>query len=118
VSRKRFRLDTFLGRMLDASGRIEHATRGLSFPEFERDQIRQDAVLMNLIRLGEACHMLQKHFWRFTDQHPEIPFEEFRRLRNRLSHDYANVQMDLVWRTVMQELPEIRQAVLRARAPQ
>lgn len=115
MSRKRYKLNPLLDRILESINRIERATNGLNVREFEVNELVQDAVLMNLIRIGEAFHQIELHFPKFAHQHPELPIEEAYRLRNRLSHDYANISLPFVWRTVERELPEIRQEILRAR---
>ena len=115
MSRKRYKLIPLLDRILESINRIERATHGLDLGGFESDAVIQDAVLMNLIRIGEACHQLELHFRDFVSDHPELPIEEAYRMRNRLSHDYANISLKFIWRTVERELPEIRQAILQAR---
>jgi uncharacterized protein with HEPN domain len=118
VSRKRYKLDPLLNRILESINRIARFTNGCEFRDFEADQALQDAVLMNLIRIGEAFHQIELHFRTYADDHPELPIEEAYRLRNRLSHDYTNISLPFVWRTVQRELPEIRQEILRARGDQ
>lgn len=115
MSRKRYKLDPLLDRVLESINRIERSTNGYDLRDFESDQVVQDAVLMNLIRIGEAFHQIELHFRKFAHQHPELPIEEAYRLRNRLSHDYANISLPFVWRTVQRDLPEIRQEILQAR---
>lgn len=38
---------------------------------------------------------------------PDVPWFEIRGMRNRLAHDYLGVDMDVVWRAVSVELPEL-----------
>lgn len=115
MSRKRYKLNPLLDRILESINRIERAVNGVDLREFEANEVVQDAVLMNLIRIGEAFHQIELHFHRFANEHPELPIEEAYRLRNRLSHDYMNISLPFVWRTVQRELPEIRREILRAR---
>jgi uncharacterized protein with HEPN domain len=40
-------------------------------------------------------------------EYPEIPWRDAIRMRNRLIHAYFNVDLDILWRTVMEDLPPL-----------
>lgn len=41
-------------------------------------------------------------------QHPEIPFAEIIGMRNRLIHAYFGVDLEIVWKTVQDDLPTLK----------
>jgi len=41
------------------------------------------------------------------EAHPEIPWRDMIAMRNRLIHVYFDIDMDIVWSTVRQGLPEV-----------
>jgi uncharacterized protein with HEPN domain len=43
----------------------------------------------------------------FTESHQEIPWLLMYAMRNRLSHGYDRIDMDLVWATIHNDLPDI-----------
>ena len=44
---------------------------------------------------------------RSSQQHPEIPWAIIYAMRNRLSHGYFEVDLEIVWRTVHNNLPPL-----------
>ena len=102
------RLNDYLQHMaqatLDASSFIE----GLSKEDFLTDKRTQQAVVMNLIILGEAATKIMDHHAAFAESHPEVPWRNMRGMRNRIAHGYFEIDLDVVWETVRAALPELR----------
>lgn len=69
---------------------------------FERDIKTQFAVVRCLEIVGEAA-------WRTTDitkaTVPDVPWPRITNMRHRLIHDYFQVNLEVVWRTVQEDLP-------------
>ncbi|MBN8908129.1 MAG: DUF86 domain-containing protein [Alphaproteobacteria bacterium] len=55
--------------------------------------------------IGEAARQLQQHAPEFVAAHPELPWIEMRGMRNNVIHNYFEVDVDIVWRTVIGRLP-------------
>ncbi len=108
------RLIDYLDHMLDASklafGYLEHMNK----VEFLADRRTQQAVILNLIVIGgrAASKILQSHE-DFLDLHPDIPWRSMKGMRNRMTHGYFDINLDVVWDTVKNALP-----VLIERLPQ
>ena len=49
---------------------------------------------------------------------PTVPWSEIRSFRNRLTHGYLDINPDIVWEVVRQNLPELDAAIGRMRSPQ
>jgi uncharacterized protein with HEPN domain len=47
----------------------------------------------------------------FVVSHPELPWIEMRGMRNKMIHEYFDVDWDIVWRTVRDDLPALRQQI-------
>lgn len=43
----------------------------------------------------------------FIESHPEIPWRSMRGMRNRITHGYFDINLDLVWDTVQTALPAL-----------
>ncbi|MFC4454963.1 HepT-like ribonuclease domain-containing protein [Deinococcus sonorensis] len=91
--------------LLNALAAIRHATRGLDEAQFAADPLVQDAVLMNLLRLGEGSKFVPQ---RLQDEHPEVPWNALRSIRNLIAHDYFGIDLALLWHTVTVDLPALR----------
>lgn len=74
-----WRDDAFLLDMLLASRRIQKYTQGFDLPEFENNEVMQDAVMRRILIIGEAARKVSLEF---KEGHPEIPW----------SYDYWHAQ--------------------------
>ena len=65
----------------------------------------QDAVLRNFEIIGEASKHLLQRFPEFVGAHPELPLIQAYEMRNFVAHGYQQVDLDVVWNTVRDDLP-------------
>jgi uncharacterized protein with HEPN domain len=82
---------------------------------FEKDIKTQDAVIRNFEIIGEASNNVRQIFREFADEHPEIPWRLAYELRNVLAHGYFQTDLETVWSTIHNQLPELAQRVKDAR---
>lgn len=106
-------LQLYLGDIWESILAIEHYTRGVSGDEFAADGKLQDAVSRRLEIIGEAVKHLPEEF---RSRFPEVPWKRVAGLRDVLIHEYFNVRVIRIWPVVTKDLPELKQAVARARA--
>lgn len=83
--------------------RIQEYITGLDFIQFKRDYKTVDAVIRNLEVIGEASKNLSKGI---KDSHPNVPWEEMYRLRNRISHEYFGIDYEIIWDIISRHLPK------------
>jgi uncharacterized protein with HEPN domain len=84
----------------------------------------QDGIVRNMEVIGEAAIKLHKVAPDIATTYPDIPWKDMRTMRNKLIHDYfdvdLDVDLDVVWSTVQRDLPilagQIR-ALLAATTP-
>jgi sigma54-dependent transcription regulator len=50
------------------------------------------------------------------DAHPEVPWRVITDMRNRVTHGYFDIDLDVVWNTVTRDLPKLKESVARIRA--
>ena len=81
--------------------------RGVSKDEFLKDRRTQQAVVLNLMTIGEAAARIVNECKEFAAAHPEIPWAQMRGMRNRMVHGYFDVDLNIVWDTVQSSLPEL-----------
>lgn len=92
----------YLQDIVEASERIASYVKGVTHSEFETDQMRIDAVIRNLQIIGEAVKKLPDSI---RDEYPNIAWQEIAGLRNRVTHVYFNVDINIIWDVVQSELP-------------
>ncbi len=118
TSRKHsFQLHDFLSHIIEAIDRIAEYTGGLTYSDFCRSTRDQDAVIRNFEVIGEACRNIDLNYPDFVAAHPELPIRSAYDMRNALSHGYFGVDLDIVWRAILHDLPSLKRNVLAALPP-
>jgi uncharacterized protein with HEPN domain len=107
----------YLAHMLDAIRQARSYVEGLGKQDFLKDKRTQDAVMLKLLVLGEAAAQMVSECADFAGQHPEIPWKEMRGMRNRMAHGYFDINLDIVWDTIHQSLPELEDKLARIATP-
>lgn len=93
-----------LGDIMEATRRIRSYVGEMSYEEFRSDTKVQDAVLRNLEVIGEASRKMPE-YERSTIA--DVPWKSMAGMRDRLIHDYAGVNLDIVWQVIALELPRL-----------
>lgn len=105
MSKSGLRTPDYLDNILAAAGRIGRYVRGLDEEGFLGDERTQDAVIRNIEVIGEAARNIERADPEFASAHPDVPWSDIYLMRNRLSHGYFDVDLELVWRTLNSDLP-------------
>ena len=84
---------------------IEKYTAGLDFDAFLKSNIVKSATIRQLEIIGEAAKRLSAEF--ILDYH-EIEWNKVVGMRNKLIHDYFEVNWEIVWDTVKNNLPKLK----------
>jgi uncharacterized protein with HEPN domain len=79
--------------------------------DLEQNLQAQDAVVRNIEIIGEAVNHIQKKAPDFTEQHPQLPWAQMRAMRNLVVHAYFFVDLKIVWATVKDDLPKLKQQI-------
>jgi uncharacterized protein with HEPN domain len=97
-------------RLLDILEAIEKIGQqvGGDRSAFERDPLRQVWVVHYLEIIGEAAGRLSTDL---QNRHPEIPWNKITGMRHVLIHGYFDVDLDIVWSAVENDLPDLKQKV-------
>jgi uncharacterized protein with HEPN domain len=73
-----------------------------SINELENNLLLQDAVIRRLLIIGEASRRISQN----TQQSlPTIPWRLIKGMRNRLVHEYDDLDLNTIWETVKTSLP-------------
>lgn len=105
------RHENYLEHMLDAIKLARSYVDGLSREGFHADKKTQQAVILNIVVIGEAATQLVAECPEFAKRHPEIPWKQMRGMRNRMAHGYFEIDLDVVWDTVQGSLPELERLI-------
>lgn len=101
------RVRTYLEHMQEAAEQACAYVEGFDEATFRADKRTQQAVIMNLIVLGEAATQLLKNHGTFLARYPEVPWSSMKGMRNRMAHGYFEINLAVVWETVHTALPSL-----------
>lgn len=76
-----------------------------------QDKRSQYAIIRALEILGEATARIQRAAPEFIAAHPEIPWSIMRGMRNKMIHEYADIDLEIVYRTVEDDLPPLQKQI-------
>lgn len=104
---KENRLPDYLDHIQQAAADVLSFVEGLAKDDFLTDKRTQKAVIMSLIIIGEAATKVIEGYAVFTEAHPEVPWRNMRGMRNRMAHGYFDIDLDVVWETAKEWLPDL-----------
>lgn len=96
--------DLLLTDMLDSIQSIFEFIQEMNFDQFANDRKTKDAVVRNLLLLGEAANRFPKEF---RDSHTEVEWSRIIRTRHILTHEYERVDYEVIWRIITLYLPPL-----------
>ncbi len=109
------RLIEYLDHMLEAARLACSYVEGMSKEAFLADKRTQQAVILNMIVLGEVATRLLKDRPTFPDRFPDVPWKSMKGMRNRIAHGYFDIDLDIVWDTVKSSVPRLVTQLARIR---
>ena len=72
--------------------------------ELGKNEILLDSMLFRLIQISENSKRLSE---RFKKEYSEVPWMAVYGLRNRIVHDYGNVDLSIIYSTLKNDIPEL-----------
>lgn len=94
----------YIRHIRDSAQKIQSYVDKHDFRTFSENDWDQDAVIRNLEIIGEASNNLDKDF---KLDHPEVPWRTMINFRNVLAHEYADVDINIVWDIISDSIPQL-----------
>ena len=96
--------------IIDSTNKIIEFTSGIDRSRLEEDDMLSLSVVRLLEIIGEAASKVSVEF---RSEHMEIPWRKMIGMRNKLIHAYQDVDLDVVWDTVTNDIPPLQEELLR-----
>ena len=94
----------YVGDMLDACEKLLAFTEGMDRAAFDADVRTNYAVVHCLTIIGEAATHVPEHM---REAHPDIQWRAMMGMRNFIVHGYWNIDSDVVWGVVEDDIPAL-----------
>ena len=93
-----------LEEMLEAVGKIRAYAEGATRETLPAAPMRLDAVLYEIVVLGEAARRLSPEL---REAHPQVPWRAIIGMRSVITHGYDQIDDDELWQVIERDLPEL-----------
>lgn len=90
--------------ILDAAREAVAFAKGRSRADLDSDRKLNLSLVRLLEIIGEAARGISQEF---RDSHPDLPWKSMVGMRDRLIHGYFDINLDVVWETVTEDLPPL-----------
>ena len=105
------RLSVLLLQTRDAVDDLNRVMSGVTRKTLDEDLTTRLAVAYVLLMISDLIGKIQERAPDFVAAHPEIPWSDVRGFRNRLAHDYFNLNLDVVWVAATVSVPALMEAL-------
>ena len=104
-----------INRDLDRLKQIAHSIQRIKSiihlknkEEFLNSEDMQELVAFNLINIGENAGKISDEL---KLSNSTIPWRQISALRNIIVHDYINIQQNIIWNTVKNDIPKLEEEI-------
>ncbi len=94
----------YLQQMLESAEKAQEFLADITKEEYAEDEVLRLAVAHLVQIIGEAARSVSPEF---QASHPKLPWKPIMGMRHRIVHQYAELDDDIVWQTVMEDLPPL-----------
>ena len=94
----------YVGHMLDAGCKAQALLGLKDRAAYDADEALRLALTHLVQVIGEAARRVSQEF---REKHSQIPWSQIVGMRHKIVHDYTEVEEDILWRVVTDDLPDL-----------
>ena len=98
----------FLEDMAQYAEKGMHIVEDLDYDAFQGNEEKVLAAIRVIEVIGEAAKNIPPSV---RDCHPEVPWSGLARMRDKLIHVYFGIDKEVVWQTLQEDLPPLKQSM-------
>lgn len=77
---------------------------GVDIEELDKNEVLLDSMLFRMIQISENARKLSDEY---KEHNSNVPWSALYGLRNRIVHDYGNVDLNIVFETLKNDIPKL-----------
>lgn len=83
--------------------------RNVDIEDLKKDEVLLDSMLFRMIQVSENAKKLSD---KYKENNCDVPWKALSGFRNRIVHDYGNVDLDIVYETLKNDIPNILEKLM------
>ena len=87
---------------------MNYIQKGLTFDEFVANELVSDAVIKNILVIGEATKHIPEQI---RTKNPEIEWRKMAGMRDMMIHGYFSINYRIVWDVIQNKIPTLKQQI-------
>ena len=92
----------YIEKMLKDIRFLIEKTAGITLEDLTANEVLCDSVLFRLIQISENSNKLTPAL---KECHKAIPWQAIKGMRNRIVHEYGDVELGVVYQTITEDIP-------------
>ncbi|MGE4214614.1 MAG: DUF86 domain-containing protein [Anaerotignaceae bacterium] len=81
-----------------------------NYETFEANTMLVEACVFNILQIGELSK--QSLSDEFKEEYCDIPWKQLNGMRNRIVHGYEGIKLNIVWDTINENFPELKEQLI------
>ena len=98
----------YLSKVIKDIYHILFHTKDMTRDKLQENEVLLDSVVFRLIQISENMDNVSNDY---KERNPEVPWKDIKGFRNRLVHDYGNVNLKFIYDTIQMDLPVLRNII-------
>ena len=95
----------FLQHIMESIARIESFSKDITKEGLSKNELKQYAIVRAIEIIGEAVKNLPKEF---VEKYTSVPWRDIVGMRDKIMHQYFDMDLDIVWQVIKFNLPELK----------
>ena len=99
----------FIEHIIESITDIENFTENIEKEDFLENKEKQNAIIRSLEIMGEAVKNISQNI---KTKYKDVPWKEIAGTRDKITHHYFGVDLELIWKVVKENIPVLKKQML------